>query len=149
MPTKDAVPRRHLAIVTCMDARVDVLSVFGLKVSDVHLLRNAGAVVTDDVLRSLVLSQRMLGTHSVRVVGHTDCALRNFSDVELAEVLIQETGTAPTFEFGTFHDLDEHVRTSVERIRTCPWIRHVDDVTGWVYDVANHTISALETDPAA
>ena len=140
---------KHLAIVTCMDARVDVLGAFGLAVSDVHLLRNAGAVITDDVLRSLVLSERILDTRSVRVVGHTDCALRNYSDAELADLLVRETGTAPTFEFGTFHDLDEHVRTSVERIRICPWLPYVDDVTGWVYDVADHTISALETNPAA
>jgi carbonic anhydrase len=144
-----ATPKKHLAIVTCMDARVDVLGAFGLAVSDVHLLRNAGAVITDDVLRSLVLSQRILATRSVRVVGHTDCALRKYSDAELADLLIRETGTAPTFEFGTFHDLDEHVRTSVERIRICPWLPYVDDVTGWVYDVANHTISAVETNPAA
>lgn len=128
-----------------MDARVDVLRAFGLEGADVHLLRNAGAVVTDDVLRSLVLSQRLLETRSVRIVGHTDCGLRTFSDAELAQTLAWETGSAPPFAFGAFQDVDEHVVASVARVRECPWLVHVNDVEGFVYDVSDGSIRPVET----
>src|SRR6202008_4271449 len=122
MPSYAAIPRRHLAIVTCMDARVNVLQAFGVAGGDIHLLRNAGAVVTDDVLRSLVLSQRLLETTAVRVVGHTDCGLRSVTDAEITDLLVKETGLVPPFAFGTFHDLDKHVHASVARVRECPWL---------------------------
>ena len=144
MPTYAAIPRRHLAIVTCMDARVNVLQAFGMAGGDIHLLRNAGAVVTDDVLRSLVLSQRLLETTAVRVVGHTDCGLRSVTDTEITDLLVKETGLVPPFAFGTFHDLDAHVRASVERVRACPWLPHVDDVTGWIYDVNTHRATPVD-----
>jgi carbonic anhydrase len=138
-----AIPRRHVVIVTCMDARVDALGAFEFAPGDAHVLRNAGAVVTDDVLRSIVLSQRLLQTRSVLIVGHTECGLRTFTDVELTKTLAWETGQTPPFAWGAFLDLEEHVRTSVQRVRECPWLLHVDDVHGYVYDVNEHTVRPL------
>jgi carbonic anhydrase len=138
-----AIPRRHVTIVTCMDARVDALGAFDFAPGDAHVLRNAGAIVTDDVLRSLVLSQRLLQTRSVLIMGHTECGLRTFTDEELTNALAWETGVKPPFAFGAFHDIEEHVRTGVERVRECPWLPHVDDVRGYVYDVNDHTARLL------
>ena len=135
-----AIPSRHLAIVTCMDARIDPQRAMGLELGAAHVLRNAGAVVSDDVLRSLVLSQRLLGTRSVAVMAHTDCGLRKVHDEDLASVLERETGQAPPFAFGAFFDLDEHVREQMERVRACPWLPHVDDVRGYVLDIAAGTV---------
>jgi carbonic anhydrase len=132
-----AVPRKHVVIVTCMDSRVDPLAGFGLEHGDAHLLRNAGAVVSDDVLRSLVLSQRLLETRSVWVLAHTDCGLRKVHDDVLAEQLEAETGAAPPFAFGAFFDEADHVREQVERVRTCPWLSFVDDVHGFIYDISD------------
>ncbi len=138
MPVADlsAIPRRHLAIITCMDARIDPQHALGFELGDAHVLRNAGAVVTDDVLRSLVLSQRLLETRSVVVMAHTDCGLRKVRDDEMARRLAEETGEAPPFAFGAFFDLEEHVHLQVARVRTCPWLHHVDDVRGCVLDIA-------------
>jgi carbonic anhydrase len=139
-----AIPRRHLAIVTCMDARIDPQGAFGLTLGDAHVLRNAGAVVTDDVLRSLVLSQRLLQTRAVAVMAHTECGLRELHDAQLAQQLAWETGQAPPFAFESFFDLDEHVRAQVARVRTCPWLPCVDEVSGWVLDVADGTTRAVD-----
>lgn len=138
-----AVPRRHIAILTCMDARIDPQRVLGLELGDAHVLRNAGAVATDDVLRSLVLSQRLLATRSVAVMAHTDCGLRKVHDKDLAQQLAWETGQAPPFAFGAFFDLDAHVLEQVERVRTCPWLAHVDDVHGYVLDVGNGSVRTV------
>lgn len=118
-----------------MDARVDALAPLGLELGDAHVLRNAGAVVSDDVLRSIVLSQRLFGTRTVYVVAHTDCGLRTIDDATLARELEAETGEVPPFAFGAFRDLEGHVRASVERVRTCPWLPHRDDVRGHVLDL--------------
>ncbi len=118
-----------------MDARIDPQHALGLDFGDAHVLRNAGAVVTDDMLRSLVLSQRLLETRAVAVMAHTECGLRTFHDEELARELERETGAAPPFAFGAFHDVDAHVREQVDRVRACPWLPHVDDVRGYVLDV--------------
>jgi carbonic anhydrase len=135
-----AVPRRHLTIITCMDARIDPQHALGLEMGDAHVLRNAGAVATDDVLRSLVLSQRLLETTAVAVMAHTECGLRDLHDEELARQLTSETGQRPPFAFASFHDVDEHVRTQVERVRTCPWLPHVDEVRGYVLDVSTAAV---------
>ena len=139
-----AIPSRHLAIVTCMDARIDPQRALGLELGAAHVLRNAGAVVSDDVLRSLVLSQRLLGTRSVAVIAHTDCGLRQVHDDELSRLLEEETGQAPPFAFGAFFDLDEHVREQMARVRACPWLPHVDDVRGHVLDITNGTVRPVE-----
>jgi carbonic anhydrase len=126
-----------------MDARIDPHRALGLELGDAHVLRNAGAIVSDDMLRSLVLSQRLLETRSVAVIAHTECGLRDIHDGELARQLTRETGTAPPFAFGTFYDLDEHVRREVERVRACPWLPHVNDVSGYVLDVSDGSVRTV------
>jgi carbonic anhydrase len=143
MAGASAIPQRHLAIVTCMDARIDPQHALGLEFGDAHVLRNAGAVVTDDVLRSLVLSQRLLETRAVVILAHTDCGLRKVHDDDLARQLEAETGELPPFAFGAFFDLDEHVRMQVDRVRKCPWLPHGDDVRGQVLDIAQGTVRAV------
>jgi carbonic anhydrase len=126
-----------------MDARIDPQRALGFEMGDAHVLRNGGAVVTDDVLRSLVLSQRLLHTRSVVVMAHTDCGLRKIHDDALAAELEAETGAAPPFAFGAFHDTDAHVREQVERVRTCTWLPHTDDVRGYVLDVTDGSIRTV------
>jgi carbonic anhydrase len=129
------VPDKHLAIVTCMDSRIDVFGLFGLAIGDAHIIRNAGGIVTDDVLRSLVLSQRVLRTREIILVHHTDCGMLTFTEDELRNELLQETGVKPPWSAETFTDLDADVRSSMQRIRTSPYIPHRDRVRGFVYDV--------------
>jgi carbonic anhydrase len=123
-----------------MDARINPQRALGFDFGDAHVLRNAGAVVTDDVLRSLVLSQRLLATTAVAVMAHTDCGLRDVHDDELARQLEAETGEAPPFAFGAFYDLDAHVRAQVAVVKACVWLPHVDDVRGYVLDIANGSV---------
>jgi carbonic anhydrase len=129
-----ARPRLRLAIVTCMDARIDVAQAFGVRHGDAHVLRNAGGLVTDDVLRSLVLSQHLLGTVEVMVVQHTGCGLEGLRDAELARRLTAQSGETVPFAFGGFDDLHGSVRASVERVRTCPWLTTKNFVRGYVYE---------------
>jgi carbonic anhydrase len=126
-----------------MDARIDPQRALGLELGDAHVLRNAGAVVTDDMLRSLVLSQRLLETRAVAVMAHTECGLRDVDDDELASRLAWETGQAPPFAFGAFHDLDEHVHRQMARVRSCPWLPHVDDIRGYVLDVTTGEVRTV------
>lgn len=142
--TLSSIPSRQLAIVTCMDARIDPQRALGLELGAAHVLRNAGAVVSDDVLRSLVLSQRLLGTRSVALIAHTDCALRRVHDADLVRRLEAETGQAPPFAFGTFLDLEEHVRDQVKLVRNCRWLPHVDDVRGYILEVADGSIRPVD-----
>jgi carbonic anhydrase len=135
-----AIPAKHVVIVTCMDSRVDPLAAFGLEHGDAHLLRNAGAVASDDVLRSLVLSQRLLETTTVHLMAHTDCGLRKVHDEEMAKQLERETGEAPPFAVGAFFVVETHVRELVARVRDCPWLPHVDEVHGWIYDVSDGSV---------
>jgi len=126
-----------------MDARIDPQRVLGYDLGDAHVLRNAGAVVTDDVLRSLVLSQRLLGTRTVVVMAHTACGLREVHDENLSRELTSLTGVAPPFAFGAFSDLDAHVREQVARVRACPWLPYPDDVRGCVLDVDDGTVRSV------
>lgn len=139
-----AAPARQLAIVTCMDARIDPPAAMGLLLGDAHVIRNAGAVVSDDVLRSLVLSQRLLGTQAVAVIAHTQCALGSLDDGELRSALEAETGQAPSFAFGAFSELEDHVRDQVERVRSCPWLPHRGEVRGYVLDISDGSLRAVE-----
>jgi len=129
-------PTRHTAVISCMDARIDLFEALGLAIGEVHVIRNAGGIATDDVLRSLVLSQRKLGTREVLVAQHTDCGLYGLDDAGLLDEIEQETGTRPPFLFGGFTDLDASVRASVDRVRSAPFVPHRDAVRGFVYDVA-------------
>ncbi len=129
-------PTRGTVVITCMDARIDLFAALGLHLGEVHLIRNAGGVVTDDVLRSLTLSQIRLGTREVLIAHHTDCGLQGLDDVAIADDLEAASGTRPPFAFGGFTDLDESVRESVARVRSAAYVPHRDAVRGFVYEVA-------------
>lgn len=128
-------PARHLAIVVCMDSRIDVFAALGLDIGEAHVIRNAGGIVTDDVIRSLVISQRFLNTEGIVVIQHTRCGMQTFNDDQLADALDEETGQRPTWKIGAFKDLDQSVRSSVRTIRHSPFIPRRDKVWGFVYDV--------------
>ena len=130
-----APPSRHLAVVTCMDARIPVLEALGLAIGEAHVLRNAGGVVTDDVLRSLVASQHALGTRSVLVVQHTGCGMQKATDEQVAELVEQATGARLPWPAGTFADVEQSVRDGVRRVREAPYLV-TDEVRGAVYDLA-------------
>jgi carbonic anhydrase len=128
-------PTKKLAVVTCMDARLDPKRILGLQDGDAHVIRNAGGVVTEEEIRSLSISQHLLGTEEVMVVQHTDCGLLTFTDEEFVDRLERETGEEPDWPVHTFEDLDENVRDSVRRIRTSPFVPRTDSVRGFVYEV--------------
>jgi carbonic anhydrase len=129
-------PKLQLAVVACMDARLDLFGALGLEIGDAHLIRNAGGVVTDDVLRSLALSQRALGTREVVVIHHTECGMLGLDDDAFRADLAQESGVEPPWRVPGFVDLRADVRKSVDAVRTCPWLPHRGDVRGFVFDVA-------------
>ncbi|HEX3337485.1 MAG TPA: carbonic anhydrase [Jatrophihabitans sp.] len=137
-------PKLRLAVITCMDSRLDLFGALGLDVGDAHLIRNAGGVPTDDVLRSLALSQRALGTREVVVIHHTECGMDGFDDAAFRMELAEKTGQEPTWDVQGFTDLYEDTRRSVEIVRTCPWIPHRDDVRGFVFDVATAVLTEVE-----
>lgn len=128
-------PLSGMVILTCMDARIVVEEIFGLRPGDANVMRNAGAIASDDFIRSLVLSQRVLGSREVAVMGHTGCGLHGLAEGELVSQLDREAGPRDELPFGAFADIDAHVRAQVARIRGHPWIRRVP-VHGLVYDVA-------------
>ena len=134
---RNVVPARHLAIVTCMDSRIDNFQLFGLHSGEAHIIRNAGGLVTDDVLRSLVISQRLLETRAIMLVHHTNCGLHRPSDDALRDSIRAETGAEPPYEFGAFPDLDQAVRNAIVRVREHPFLPHRDNVRGFVYDVSD------------
>jgi carbonic anhydrase len=142
----DAKPSRGLAVVTCMDCRLDVLGGLGLKQGEAHVLRNAGGIVTDDVIRSLAISQRRLGTREVALVHHTDCGMEKLTDEGFAAELEEAAGTAPPFEIGAFADAEADVRESVLRVRRSPFLPHRDAVRGYLYDVATHRLREVEVE---
>jgi len=128
-------PAKKVAVVACMDSRLDVHGLLGLHVGDAHVIRNAGGVVTDDEIRSLVISQRKLATEEIILIHHTDCGMQTFTDDELKRELEQETGVKPPWAVEAFSDLDADVRQSIARIKASPFIPRKDSVRGFVYDV--------------
>ena len=130
-----AAPARRVAVVTCMDARLDVLRMLGLRAGDAHVLRNAGGVVTDDVQRSLTVSQRRLGTREVMVIQHTGCGMLQLREEELAAEIERDTGQPPPFELGGFANLEASVRRSVERLASSRLLPHRAAVRGFVYEL--------------
>jgi carbonic anhydrase len=128
-------PTLRLAIVTCMDSRLDVFAALGLEQGEAHVLRNAGGVITDDVIRSLAISQRRLRTEEIVVVQHTDCGMTMLSDDGFRRELQEATGVAPEFAIESFTDLDANLRNSLERLRRSPFLGHTDRISGFVYDV--------------
>jgi carbonic anhydrase len=141
----DARPSRRVAVITCMDARIDVLAVLGLQPGEAHVLRNAGGIVTDDVLRSLVISQRRLDTREVMLIHHTCCGMQALDEDELRAELQRAAGATPAWAFGSFADLDADVRQSIARVRDCPFLAHRDRVRGFVYDVAARLLREVAT----
>ena len=136
-------PKLRLAIVSCMDSRLDLFGALGLDIGDAHLLRNAGGIVTDDVLRSLAISQRALGTREVVLLHHTQCGMDDFDDDAFRAQLTEESGQAPPWDVPGFSDVREDVRRSIERVRACPWLPHRDDVRGFVFNVATARIEEV------
>lgn len=128
-------PSKKIAIVACMDARLETGALLGLEKGDAHVIRNAGGVVTEDVIRSLTISQRLLGTREIMLIHHTDCGMLTFEDGELRKAIQKETGIRPSFAMEAFSDLEEEVRQSIARIRASPFLVHKDEVRGFVYEV--------------
>jgi carbonic anhydrase len=141
----DVRPSRRLAIVTCMDSRLDVFAALRLRDGEAHILRNAGGVITDDVIRSLAVSQRRLGTREVMLIHHTDCGMQALTDDGFRAELQHATGVAPAFAIETFTDLDADVCQSILRVRRSPFLLHRDVVRGFVYDVDTHLLREIST----
>ena len=139
-------PTRQVAVVTCMDSRIDTFAVLGLKNGEAHIIRNAGGVITDDVIRSLCLSQRFLGTREVIVVHHTDCGLQKVNEADFRAQLSSELGVKPWWSLETFDDPYEDVRQSVQRLYMTPFIAHKGDISGFVYDVTDGLLHEVGLD---
>jgi carbonic anhydrase len=133
-PGMDARPVLKVAVVACMDARIDLHKALGLELGDCHTIRNAGGVVTDDTIRSLAISQRALGTRSVVLIHHTQCGMQSITE-DFRTELEREVGQRPTWAVEAFTDADQDVRQSMARVRTSPFLAHTDDVRGFVFDV--------------
>jgi carbonic anhydrase len=128
-------PAKKVAIVACMDARVNPYPILGLELGDAHVIRNAGGVVTDDEIRSLAISQRLLGTEEVILIHHTDCGMLTFNDEEFRRQIQEDTGIKPAWSPEAFADLEEDVRQSINRIRSSPFIPNKDSIRGFIYEV--------------
>jgi carbonic anhydrase len=142
----DVRPSRRLAIVTCMDSRLNVFAALGLRDGEAHVLRNAGGVITDDVIRSLAVSQRRLGTREVMLIHHTDCGMEALTDDGFRAELQEATGVAPAFAIESFTDLDADVRQSILRVRRSAFLPERDRVRGFVYDVDTHRLREVRID---
>jgi carbonic anhydrase len=139
----DVHPSRQLAIVTCMDSRLDVFAALGLRDGEAHVLRNAGGVITDDVIRSLAVSQRRLGTREVMLIHHTDCGMQKLTDDGFRAELQEATGVSPAFAIESFADPEADVRQSILRVRNSPFLPHREEVRGFVYDVDTHHLREI------
>jgi carbonic anhydrase len=137
-------PARKVAVVACMDARLNPYGLLGLQEGDAHVIRNAGGVVTDDEIRSLAISQRLLGTEEVILIHHTECGMLSFTDDEFKRSIQEDVGIKPTWAVETFPDLDEDVRQSIARIKASPFIPRKDSVRGFVYDVHSGDLREVE-----
>ena len=137
-------PAKKIAIVTCMDARLETGSLLGLEEGDAHVIRNAGGVVTDDVIRSLTISQHLSGTREIMLIQHTDCGMLTFTDAELKETVQRETGIRPPFAFDTFSDLEGEVQQSIARIHANPFVLHKDAIRGFLYEVETGRLREVE-----
>jgi carbonic anhydrase len=136
-------PSRHVAVIACMDARLNVYAILGLADGEAHVIRNAGGVVTDDEIRSLAISQRLLGTREIILIHHTDCGMLTFTDDDFKRTIQDETGIKPAWSIEAFADLDEDVRQSIARIKASPFVPHKDAVRGFVFDVATGKLNEV------
>ena len=140
-------PKRHLAIVACMDSRMDIFQMLGLAHGDAHIIRNAGGVVTDDVIRSLVVSQRLLSTQEIVLIHHTDCGLQKITDDGFKSSIEDECGIRPGWAIEAFTDPYDAVRQSMGRLRVSPFIVNKDHIRGFVYDVQTGALNEVHPDP--
>ena len=137
-------PAKKVAVVACMDARIETGGLLGLDEGDAHVIRNAGGVVTDDVIRSLAISQRLLGTEEIVLIHHTDCGMLTFKDDEVKADIEAETGLRPGFALEAFSDLEADIRQSIRRIQASPFVPKKDQVRGFVYDVDTGRLNEVE-----
>jgi carbonic anhydrase len=142
-PSLPVRPSRHVAVVACMDSRLDVFALLGLGLGEAHVLRNAGGAVTDDMIRSLSISQRLLGTTEVILIHHTDCGLQKTTEDEFKGAVEAETGVRPPWAVEAFTDAAADVRQSIGRIMSSPFIPHKDAVSGFVFDVATGKLNEV------
>jgi carbonic anhydrase len=138
-----AAPSQHVAIVTCMDSRMDIYAILGLHPGEANVIRNAGGVITDDEIRSLAVSQRLLGTREIILIHHTDCALLDITDDVVSKQIRTESGLKPTWPVETFRDLTSDVQRSILRLRTSPYLPHRNAVRGFIYDVATGRLTEV------
>ncbi len=136
-------PSRHVAVVACMDARLDVYRILGLKDGEAHVIRNAGGVITDDEIRSLAISQRLLGTTEIILIHHTDCGMLTFTDDAFKRDIQDEVGIKPEWAAESFPDLEEDVRQSLRRIDTSPFVTKHESLRGFVFDVATGELNEV------
>jgi carbonic anhydrase len=139
-------PTRHVAVVACMDSRIDTFAVLGLGNGEAHIIRNAGGVITDDVIRSLCLSQRFLGTREIILVHHTDCGLQKVDEAEFRDQLAAELGVKPWWSLEAFADPYVDVQQSIQRLKMTPFIPHKDSIAGFVYDVTDGLLHEVQPD---
>jgi carbonic anhydrase len=136
-------PGKGVAVVACMDARLNVYGMLGLAEGEAHVIRNAGGVVTDDAIRSLAISQRLLGTHEIILIHHTECGMLTFNDDQFKQDIQDETGIKPPWAAEAFHDPDTDVLQSIARLKASPFIPHTDEVRGFVFDVATGRLTEV------
>ena len=136
-------PSSGVAVIACMDARLNVYSILGLGLGEAHVIRNAGGVVTDDEIRSLAISQRLLGTREVILIHHTECGMLTFTDDDFKASIQEETGIKPPWAAEAFPDLDGDVRQSIARIKASPFVPYTDQVRGFVFDVATGQLNEV------
>ena len=136
-------PAKHVAVLACMDARLDVHKILGLEEGDAHIVRNAGGVATDDAIRSLVISQRLLGTKEIVLIHHTDCGMLTFKDDDVKRKIESEVGIRPPFALEAFSDLEADVKQSIARIQASPFIPNKTSVRGFIYDVKSERLNEV------
>jgi len=136
-------PAKRVAVVACMDARLNPYGLLGLSEGDAHVIRNAGGVITDDEIRSLAISQRLLGTEEIILIHHTDCGMLTFTDDDFRRQIQQDTGIKPEWPAEAFDDLEEDVRQSIGRIKSSPFVPKKDHIRGFVYDVKTGTLKEI------
>ena len=138
-----ARPARHIAVVACMDSRMNVFAMLGLRDGEAHVIRNAGGVVTDDVVRSLAISQRLLGTREIMLIHHTDCGMQKTTEDEFKAAVESETGIRPPWAVESFTDAGQDVRQSIGRLKASPFVPRKDAIRGFVFDVATGRLNEV------
>lgn len=136
-------PAKHVAVVACMDARLNVYGALGLEEGEAHVIRNAGGVVTEDEIRSLAISQRLLGTREIILIHHTDCGMLTFTDDDFKTSIVEDTGIRPAWAPEAFSNLEDDVRQSIARIKASPFVPHQDQIRGFVFDVATGKLNEV------